>query len=112
MRTVTNEVWVVYKKPMKGSPDGIRAICEQREWDAMDLAKPEYYTLIQAGIENEGEAERLARGSSGAKPPRNAKQALASFPSKLQPIAAAIEMSEPEADAQSGISLAAYPISE
>src|SRR5690242_6095614 len=80
MRAAMTESWVVYSMPMKGSPGGMRAVCEQSEWDAMELARPGAKTLIQAGIVNEGEAERLARGSSGAAKPRNARFQLASFP--------------------------------
>jgi hypothetical protein len=58
-------LWVVYKMTVRGNPDGMKAVCEQSEWDAMELAQPGYHTLIQAGIANEAEAERLARGTSG-----------------------------------------------
>ncbi len=80
MRIVPLEVWVVYQRPMKGSPDGIRAVCEQREWEIMDRAKPGHYTLIQAGIVNEGEAERLARGASGEARARNTRRRMPSWP--------------------------------
>jgi hypothetical protein len=80
MRHTTAGGWVVYQMPMKGSPEGIRGICEQWEWDAMELARPGVNTLIQAGIANEGEAERLARGSSGETRPRNAPKLPASRP--------------------------------
>jgi hypothetical protein len=42
----------------------MNAVCEQGEWDAMELAQPGHHTLILAGITNEGEAERLARSAS------------------------------------------------
>ncbi len=58
-------LWVVYKMAVRGNPDGMNAVCEQGDWDAMELAKPGQHTLIRAGITNEGEAERLARGTSG-----------------------------------------------
>jgi hypothetical protein len=74
MRGATTESWVVYSMPLKNSPTAMRAVCEQMEWEAMERAKPGYYTLVQAGIVNEGEAERLARGSSGEARPRNAKR--------------------------------------
>ena len=61
MRAEMDQTWVVYSMPLKNCPDPMRAVCEQREWEAMDRAKPGFYTLIQSGIENEGEAERLAR---------------------------------------------------
>jgi hypothetical protein len=57
--------WVVYKMTVRGNPDGMNAVCSQAEWDALELAQPGYHTLIRAGIANEGEAERLARGTSG-----------------------------------------------
>jgi hypothetical protein len=79
MRHVAAEAWVVYLKPMKGSQDGIRSVCEQREWEAMEKDKPGYLTLIQSGIRNEGEAERLARGSSGESRPRSAKRTIPVF---------------------------------
>ena len=66
-------LWVVYLMTMHGKEAPIRAICEQAEWDAMELARPGYHKLIQAGIANEGEAERLARGTSGDPVPRAAR---------------------------------------
>ena len=87
MRHIAVELWVVYNRPMKGCPDGIRAICEQSEWQAMELAKPGYYTLIQAGIVNEGEAERLARGTYGEKPRKNSRRSIISWPDETAPIA-------------------------
>ena len=60
--------WVVYQMPVKGHPAGLAAVCGQREWDAMESSRPGYYTLVRAGIVNEGEAERLARGTAGDRP--------------------------------------------
>jgi hypothetical protein len=65
MRTETTGPWVVYKMTLHGKVDGVKAVCEQRDWDSMELAQPGYHTLIRAGIANEGEAERLARGTTG-----------------------------------------------
>jgi hypothetical protein len=31
----------------------------------MERARPGYHTLVRSGITNEGEAERLARGTAG-----------------------------------------------
>jgi hypothetical protein len=56
--------WVVYRMTIHGKPTGMNAVCEQGEWEAMELAQPGYHTLILAGIPNEGEAERLARSAS------------------------------------------------
>jgi hypothetical protein len=51
---------------LHGKQGGVNAVCEQAEWDAMELSRPGYHQLIQSGIANEGEAERLARsGQSG-----------------------------------------------
>jgi hypothetical protein len=80
MRHATAGTWVVYQMPVKGIPEGIRGICEQAEWEALERAKPGVNTLIRAGITNEGEAERLARGSSGETKPRGSKQAPISWP--------------------------------
>jgi hypothetical protein len=80
MREVKDQTWVVYSMPLKGCAEPMRAVCEQREWEAMDQAKPGFYTLIQSGIGNEGEAERLARGTSGEVRPRNAKTGLRPMP--------------------------------
>jgi hypothetical protein len=62
--------WVVYRMPIKRHPEGLNAVCEQTEWDAMQLGRPGYYTLIREGMTNECEAEKLARGTSGDRPPR------------------------------------------
>ena len=93
MRTKKAVAWAVYSLPMKGSPDGLRAVCEQGEWEAMDRARPGFYTLIQAGIEHEGEAERLARGTSGAARPRNPKMGLTTWPGEAAAVLAGGESS-------------------
>ena len=54
--------WVVYRVTIHGKPSGANAVCEQSEWDAMELGRPGYHTLVQAGITNEAMAESLARG--------------------------------------------------
>ena len=65
--------WVVYQSAVKGEPTGPNAVCEQGEWDAMEAAAPGRNRLIRDGIVNEGEAERLARGTSGDPIPRASK---------------------------------------
>ena len=80
MPRATTGKWVVYSMPVKGSAERARGICEQWEWDAMELARPGVNTLIQGGIAHEGEAERLARGSSGETPPRTATRTITSWP--------------------------------
>ena len=57
--------WVVYLMTIHGKPSGVNAVCEQGEWEAMERAQPGHHTLVRSGITNEGEAERLARGTSG-----------------------------------------------
>jgi hypothetical protein len=66
--------WVVYLKTVHGSVGGTRAVCAQSEWEAMERTQPGAQTLIQGGIVHEGEAERLARGSSGDKRPGTEKK--------------------------------------
>jgi len=65
MNAEKNESWVVYLMTIHKQPNGMNAVCEQSEWEAMELARPGYHTLVRSGIANEGEAERLARGTSG-----------------------------------------------
>ena len=74
-------MWVVYKMTMAGKYTGINAVCEQSEWDAMELARPGYHTLVRSGITDEGEAERLARGTSGDPIPQKACNLLSTKPS-------------------------------
>ena len=63
--------WVVYLMPV--NEGAARAVCEQREWERMEASRPGHYTLVRAGIMNEAEAERLARGTSGDSRPRQCK---------------------------------------
>jgi hypothetical protein len=74
-------MWVVYKMTIAGKPTGINAVSEQNEWDAMELARPGYHTLVRSGITDEGEAERLARGTSGDPVPRRTRDQLSTNPS-------------------------------
>ncbi len=64
--------WVVYLMTV-GKHGGMRAVCEQTEWNAMELARPGYHQLIQGGFTSEVEAELLARGDSGTSKPRASK---------------------------------------
>jgi hypothetical protein len=57
--------WVVYQMPAHGKLAGMNVVCEQAEWEALERSQPGQHTLIREGIANEGEAERLARGTSG-----------------------------------------------
>jgi hypothetical protein len=60
--------WVAYQSAVKGQPTGPNAVCEQHEWEAIERANPGHNRLIESGIPSEGEAERIARGTSGDKP--------------------------------------------
>lgn len=59
-----NQTWVIYLRAVKNT-DGMRAVCEQSEWEEIELAQPGKHRLIHAGITTEAEAELLARGDSG-----------------------------------------------
>jgi hypothetical protein len=59
-KTVT---WVVYLMTIRQKAGGMKAVCEQSEWDAMELSRPGYHHLIRGGIASEVEAEILARGA-------------------------------------------------
>ncbi len=63
MRAETPTTWVVYEMSLFRKAVGCNAVCEQTEWDAMELARPGYHTLVQAGIASEGEAEKVARAA-------------------------------------------------
>jgi hypothetical protein len=73
MRKRKIESWVVYQTTLKGQTAAINAVCEAGEWEAMQAAQPSAM-LIRSGIASEGEAERLARGTSGDPVPRNANR--------------------------------------
>ena len=75
MRQAKIGVWAVYRKALKGCPAGLRAVCRQDEWEALDRAQPGVNTLIEGNLTNEGEAERLARGTSGHTPTRAEREA-------------------------------------
>ena len=55
--------WVVYKMALRNA-ESQNAVCEQSEWDDLERDRPGQHTLVRSGITNEGEAERLARGTS------------------------------------------------
>ena len=57
--------WVVYRMTIHGKQAGVNAVCEQSEWDALELSRPGYHTLLRSGIPTEGEAERIARDGQG-----------------------------------------------
>ena len=66
--------WVVYSRAIRGTAEPMNAVCSQAEWEAMERDQPGQQTLIRAGIGSEGEAERLARGTSGDSPLRVSRE--------------------------------------
>lgn len=56
--------WVVYLMTIHKRVVRMKAVCEQTEWDAMEMSRPGYHQLIRAGIATEVEAEMLARHSA------------------------------------------------
>ena len=73
MRKVKVETWVVYRNNHKRMPSN--ALCSQSEWEELERQEPGVHTLIQGGIHSEGEAEKLARGTSGDPVPRGPRVA-------------------------------------
>ncbi len=61
----TGLTWVVYVMALPKLPQGMNAVCEQKEWEDMQRRQPGLHKLIKSGIASEAEAERLARGTSG-----------------------------------------------
>jgi hypothetical protein len=51
----------VYQVAAAAKRPPMTAVCEEAEWAALATDAQGRYTLIRAGIVNEGEAERLAR---------------------------------------------------
>lgn len=68
-KTEKHVLWVVYRMALQRNPLGGVAICEQSEWDEMELDRPGFHTLIQERIATEVEAERLARNQPGMTDP-------------------------------------------
>jgi hypothetical protein len=71
MREATQDgCWVVYQVTIAGKDLVVNALCEQGEWEALEQSQPGRRRFIRGGITSEGEAERLARGTSGDPQPR------------------------------------------
>ena len=64
------ESWVIFRMAPVGGVPGPNAVCSQQEWEKMERDHPGARSLIRSGIANEGEAEQLARGTSGDRKPR------------------------------------------
>ena len=74
MRIISEvRAWAVYQIAAQGKEPAVNAMCDQGEWEQLKKSSPGRYTLIKANITNEGEAERLARGTSGDTKPRNSR---------------------------------------
>lgn len=59
--------WLVYARMTINNKKEIESfiVCEQREWDRMDENERSRLRLVQDGFENETDAEKCARGTSG-----------------------------------------------
>ena len=69
--------WVVYRTVVRGEVTGPTGVCEQAELDEMERLRPGSTFVVQAGIADEGVAERLARGTSGDAKPRLTRETAA-----------------------------------
>lgn len=58
------EAWVVYQAAVSKKGESVHVVCEQREWDAMQLLDPGQHQLVMAGIRTEAEADRQARDAT------------------------------------------------
>jgi hypothetical protein len=85
-QTEPGRTWVVYRMTVHGRPCGARAVCSQREWEALERDQPDYHTPLLAGIASEAEAERLARGEAAEPPPAARKVPAARWRPNPEPI--------------------------
>jgi hypothetical protein len=63
--TTTCVAWVVYRMTLPKQAVGGNVVCEQREWEALEAARPGFHTLLHSGLKTEQEAEKVARGTAG-----------------------------------------------
>jgi hypothetical protein len=63
----------VYQIAGKGTEPAVNALCEQSDWPAIEKNGAGRCTLIRGFITNEGEAEQLARGTTGDTKPRTVR---------------------------------------
>ena len=84
-RTDTPVTWVVYRMTLPKQAVGGNVVCEQSEWDALELARPGYHTLLHSGIKTEQEAEKLARGTAGDTFGRGSTKKVAHAPQPAAP---------------------------
>jgi hypothetical protein len=43
-------LWAIYRTSIGGKSPGVNVVCEQAEWDRLELAHPGQYTLVRSGI--------------------------------------------------------------
>ncbi|OWK34615.1 hypothetical protein FRUB_10586 [Fimbriiglobus ruber] len=67
---------MIYQTRLRGEVVGPNGVCDQDEWEMMELARPGVNLLVRSGIESEGIAERLARGTSGDTKPRVSRDSV------------------------------------
>lgn len=65
--------WTVYEIAAKGKDPATRGMCDHSDWLEIEKTGAGRFTLLRDGITNEGEAERLARGTFGDTKPRTPK---------------------------------------
>ena len=74
MRNAANvENWAVYEA-VQGKAVGVRSVCTDSEWQALEVSHPGANVLVRSGIASEADAERLARGTSGDSVPKRPQQ--------------------------------------
>ena len=66
-----DQSWVIYQRCTNGAASGPNGVCEQDEWDKLERINPGNQVIVTSGIETEGTAEQLARGTSGDTKKRN-----------------------------------------
>jgi hypothetical protein len=58
--TTKQTLWVVYEIGATDKLQGMNMVCEQDEWDALELAQPGKHKLVRAGIANERHSQETA----------------------------------------------------
>jgi hypothetical protein len=67
--TVKPASWVVYRATFDRKAEGMTAVCDQGEWEAMEQNQPGRRTLLKGGFATEGEADQFARTAPAADEP-------------------------------------------
>ena len=60
-KAATAASWVVYRATFDRRAEGMTAVCDQGEWEAMEQTQPGRRTLLKGGFATEGEADQYAR---------------------------------------------------